>query len=199
MVRIKPGTVNNGIINSSYPIIRPFIRVITPFITSRGPPCVDNGINQYYQPKTGFLRRISGCHQLRYASVSFVSGSTLRNFQPSQCFNVPFISGGGRRLGWGGHLFQDVPHDSPLWSRTRKASIVGASNQTTPSPGFRFHKSFPICEPFHTIVPLTHWKFHIEHSALKTFVGCVGVPLLFPFVSYLPKSKGGWSNGGVSK
>ena len=32
--------------NPSYPIIRPFIRVITPFITSRGPPCSDseNGV-----------------------------------------------------------------------------------------------------------------------------------------------------------
>ena len=26
--------------NPSYPIIRPFIRVITPIVTSRGPPCV---------------------------------------------------------------------------------------------------------------------------------------------------------------
>ncbi len=39
--------------NPSYPIIRRFIRVITPFITSRGPPCICSANNQ------GFFRHCS--------------------------------------------------------------------------------------------------------------------------------------------
>ena len=34
--------------NPSYPIIRPFIRVRTPFITSRGPPCMSDVLGELF-------------------------------------------------------------------------------------------------------------------------------------------------------
>ena len=74
--------------NPSYPIIRPFIRVITPFITSRGPSCIAITYNPTYRGYITQFKTGRSAHLVPLAHVFLTTSPTSR---PSSRWPIPAV------------------------------------------------------------------------------------------------------------